>query len=76
MKQPLFLSDDELVQLTGRRMKSKQITWLRTQAVPFRVSATGHPVVTRVAIEGAAAPAERPRWVPKVLAGQLDRDWS
>lgn len=48
----LFLTDEEIATLTGRRLKSKQIEWLRREGVPFRVSATGHPVITRVAIEG------------------------
>lgn len=49
---PLFLTDQELARLTGYKIKSRQIAWLRSQGNPFRVSGTGHPVVTRVAIEG------------------------
>lgn len=66
----LFLTDAELVRLTGRSRKSKQIEWLLAEAIPFRRSATGHPVVTRAAIEGRAepAPAAQPRaWVPRVM---------
>lgn len=71
----LFLSDDDLVQLTGRRMKSLQIQWLRDAGIPFRVNATGHPVVTRAAVEGAQvqaqpAPQEKAQgWQPRVIAG-------
>jgi hypothetical protein len=66
-----LLDDAALVKLTGRRMKSRQIAWLRDQGIPFRVNATGHPVVTWAAVEGqphtqaAAAPAPK-RWSPKV----------
>lgn len=71
----LFIDDDELQKLTGRKIKSKQIQWLLQEGIPFRKSATGHPVVTRTAVEGRdskvadAAPARTP-WVPRVLQGQ------
>ena len=67
----LFLENDELVKLTGRRFKSHQIAWLRKQAIPFRISATGHPVVTRSAIDTAANQAGpvRTGWTPRVIAG-------
>lgn len=69
----MFLTADEVAVLTGRKMKSLQIEQLRKQGVPFRVNATGHPVVTRSAVEGkqAAAPAREPKqeWRPAVLGG-------
>lgn len=52
MSEHLFLSDAELARLTGFKIKSKQIDWLRAEGMPFRISATGHPVVTRSAVEG------------------------
>jgi len=71
MSSTLFLDETELAQLTGRKLKSRQIEWLRQNGIPFRVNATGHPVVTRSAVEArqaAAAPAEQPRrWSPKVV---------
>jgi hypothetical protein len=51
----MFLTADELAELTGRKVKSKQIEALRRMGVPFRVNAVGKPVVTRVAIEGPRA---------------------
>jgi len=64
-----FLDGDELQQLTARRMKSKQIAWLRAAGIPFRVNATGHPVVTRAAVEGRAPEPEtrRTAWTPRVI---------
>ena len=47
-----FLNDDEIVRLTGRKMKSLQITTLKKMGIPFFVSATGHPIVTRAILEG------------------------
>lgn len=68
MNAALFLDDDELKTLTGRKTKSKQIEWLRASGVPFRVNATGHPVVTRVAVEGRQEPVQQPRgWTPRVI---------
>ncbi len=68
----LFLSEADLVRLTGRSRKTKQIEWLKAEAIPFRRSATGHPVVTRAAIEGRTEPAAHDAqpvraWVPRVV---------
>lgn len=64
-----FLDKQELVTLTGRCLKSQQIVELRKQGVPFRVTATGHPVVTWAAVEGfkeTPAPVKA-AWTPRVL---------
>jgi hypothetical protein len=64
----LFLEPDELVTLTGRKAKSKQIEWLRKAGVPFRVNATGHPVVTRSAVDGKPEPVVPARnWTPRAV---------
>ena len=67
-----FLSDADLVLLTGCRQKRRQIGWLRAEGIPFRVNATGHPVVTWAAVEGRPAAAEPPApargWTPRVVA--------
>lgn len=64
----LFLTEEELATLTGRRLKSRQIEWLRGTGIPFRVNATGHPVVTRGVIEGRKEePAAPQRWAPRVV---------
>lgn len=66
----LFLDDIELAKLTGRKLKSLQIEWLRTEGIPFRVNATGHPVVTRAAVEGRKPEPEtlpKETWAPRVV---------
>ena len=68
----LFLTEPELHLLTGYSRKSMQIDWLRQNGIPFRVNATGHPVVTCAAIEQrAVAPVvpvpARPTWTPRVI---------
>ncbi|MDR0275056.1 MAG: DUF4224 domain-containing protein [Burkholderiaceae bacterium] len=67
-ERPFFLTDAELRTLTGWSMKSKQAQWLKAQAIPFRVNATGHPVVTRSTIEGREQQPLRRAWEPS-LAG-------
>jgi hypothetical protein len=65
---PLFLNAEELATLTGRKLKSLQIDWLRCNGIPFRMNATGHPVVTRSVIEGRKEEpaASTQRWTPRV----------
>lgn len=64
-----FLEDWEIIKITGKRAKGKQIDQLRRMGMPFLVNATGHPVVTRSALEGrreAPQPVKQ-AWVPRVL---------
>lgn len=64
----MFLTEEELAILTGRKMKGRQIEALRQMGVPFRINATGHAIVTRAAIEGRKEEAvARPVWTPRVL---------
>lgn len=62
----MFLNEQQMIKLTGRRIKSKQIEWLRVEGIPFRVNATGHPVVTQQAVEGKRE-AETTAWRPRAL---------
>lgn len=65
----MFLNLEQLVELTGRKLKSKQIDALKRMGVPFRVNAVGRPVVASAAIEGTRMPppvAHEPQWkMPK-----------
>jgi hypothetical protein len=61
-----FLEDPDLRRLTGRHQKSRQIEWLRTEGIPFRVSATGHPVVLWAAIRDKRVVASE-SWQPRAL---------
>jgi hypothetical protein len=64
----LFLDNQELAKLTGRKIKSLQIEWLRKEGVPFRINATGHPVVTRSVIDNRSAePVLQRTWTPRVV---------
>jgi hypothetical protein len=66
---PLFIDANELATLTGRKLKSQQIAWLRTSGIPFRVNALGRPVVTRSAVEGRqeTVPVQSTGWTPRVI---------
>jgi hypothetical protein len=64
----LFLTTDEIAQLTGRARKALQIDALRRMGIPFWVNAAGYPVVTRAAIEGGSVKEEPKReWRSRVL---------
>jgi len=62
-----FLDSEEIAELTGRKIKSKQIEALRKMGIPYFVNATGHPVVTRNAIEGKKEEPQQRKWTPNVL---------
>lgn len=47
----MFLTDDQLVRLTGYKRRHKQIAWLREQKIPLSVSAAGFPVVAARELE-------------------------
>jgi hypothetical protein len=69
----IFLSPQELVVLTGRKVKSKQIDALRRMGVAFFVNALGRPVVARAVVEGGSQASVirqvRVAWQPRVMAG-------
>lgn len=63
----MFLTPDEIADLTGYRQASKQITMLNKQGVPFHVNAAGHPKVARAVIEGRYKPSRPEKdktWTP------------
>lgn len=47
----MFLTDGQLVRLTGYKLRNKQIAWLREQKIPLIVSAAGFPVVAARELE-------------------------
>lgn len=48
----IFLDDDDVAQLTGRKIKSSQIEVLRKMGILFYINAAGRPVVPKSAIQG------------------------
>jgi hypothetical protein len=48
----MFLEREDVAILTGRRTKRHQADALRRMGIAFFINATGHPIVTRTAVEG------------------------
>ena len=68
-KSDLFLTDQELHELTGRKVRRLQIEQLRAMLIPFHINALGRPVVTRAALIGAQQANPAPKaWAPRVLS--------
>lgn len=65
---PLFLDDEELAELTGRKIRSLQVEQLRAMLVPFRINARGRPIVTRAAVIGTREAPEAKQWAPRLAA--------
>lgn len=63
----MFLTPDELAELTGRKIKSKQIEALRRMGLPFHVNACGKPVVSVAAIDGHRQAIAPPKPVARIL---------
>lgn len=47
MSGDLFLSREEIIQLTAYKHKSQQKDWLAKQGIPFMVNRLGDPIVNR-----------------------------
>lgn len=58
----VFLESGEIAELTGRKIKSKQIETLRQMGMRFWVNAAGKPVVPRSAIDGIKELPKKKTW--------------
>lgn len=66
----LFVNTADLRELTGFAKCSKQIEWLKANAVPHFVNGRGRPKVARAFIEGRKeVTQDKPAtgWAPRVL---------
>lgn len=57
METRMFLTQEEVSELTGRKVKSKQISALAKMGIPYFVNAAGRPIVSRAVIEGTMSVA-------------------
>jgi len=64
-----FLTSDEIAELTGRKVRAKQIEALRQMGIAFWVNPVGRPVIARIAIEGRSSAAQTPaaKVVPRLF---------
>lgn len=56
----LFLTDEEMIRLTGRKARRLQAEQLRKMGVPFYLNAANIPIVARVTIEGHPGETKKP----------------
>lgn len=61
----MFLSTQDLSELTGRKTKSKQIEALRKMGLPFWINAIGKPVVASTALSGTRDAPDEKTWAPQ-----------
>lgn len=68
---PLYLTPDELIELTGRKLVSLQIKWLVAKGWKHEVNAVGRPIVARSYFEyrlGSGANPNERRFRPNLAA--------
>lgn len=65
----IFLSNEDVAILTGKKLKSGQVDVLRKMGIPFFINASGRPIVTIASVEGSKRMTEQPDkpWIPAVL---------
>ena len=56
IEQPLFLTDEEMHELTGYKRKAEQIEALKANVIPYTLTGQGKPRVCRSVIEGSHRP--------------------
>lgn len=64
----MFLTADELVELTGAKQRRTQIRVLKANGIPFTLKLSGWPSVARCAIEGRSKhehPRPKKTWSPQ-----------
>jgi len=67
----MFLTDDELFDLTGYRRNADRCRWLKSHGFKFEVSGIGRPIVLRSHLESRLSEpsAETERvWTPNLAA--------
>lgn len=67
---PLFLSEEELIELTGRKIRKLQIEELKRMLISFRINAIGKPVVTREAVIGNTLVTSTSGWTSRAISGR------
>jgi len=65
----IFLTPDDVAILTGKKRKSCQVDWLRSEGIPFYINANGRPVVTKAALNCQETERDVPKkeWESAVL---------
>jgi hypothetical protein len=69
----MFITDEDLRELTGYTHRAKQVAQLRRMGIPFFVNAAGRPIVARATIEGgnqSSPTAATKKWEPSWAGSQ------
>lgn len=67
MDESFFLSREDVVRLTGYKLRTKQIEALRAMGIKHRVNAAGEPIVAKEVVLGGRKAKEPEEWVPAAL---------
>lgn len=68
----MFLSQAELAELTERKRKAEQITWLKANGFSFVIGANGHARVLRKHVQAKLCGAA----VAPAAAGSMEPNWA
>lgn len=60
----MFLTPEEVADLTGYKLPAKQCEQLRRQGIAFYTDRAGRPKVTRAVLEGRKVADPTPSWSP------------
>jgi len=64
----IFLSKEDVAELTGHKRNDAQVDMLRTMGIQFYINASGRPIVPKSAIEGLKQDLKQTQsWEPAVL---------
>lgn len=64
----MFLTRDQVQELTGTRVRAKQLAWLARQGILHWQNVAGRVVVPVSAIEGRKSEPPKPEWKPRKAA--------
>lgn len=64
----MFLTNEELADLTGYKQAARQVEQLKRQRIPFHLNAAGRPKVARAILEG--------NWAPKPVEKTWEPSWA
>lgn len=58
----IFLTDEEMIKMTGYIQPAKQIAWLQKWGIRHTVNRDGRPSVTQAAVDGGETPKTKPNF--------------
>lgn len=65
----MFMTPEELQDLTGRKRTPDQISWLHANRIPFLLDANGKPKILKATITSLLGTAHKPDYSPQLRLG-------